>query len=266
MDKHNDQSFLLGSQYKDACALNARIQLHRFSVNKQGLLNWIFDHFDLPQECKILELGCGTGSLWKSNSHRISKGWAVTLTDFSKGILEQAKVNLANVPHHFEYDVVDAQDIPYANAEFDAVIADHMLYHVPDRVKALSEIKRVLEPGGKLYASTIGFGHMRELQAICDQVDPHIDLVLDGVQTEFGLENGVQQLREFFDNVGLFMYDDYLLVPEAKPVVDYIFSTSDSTPLMNEYGRDVFLNIVEQEISRNGSLKITKNSGMFVAS
>lgn len=266
MNKHSDQQFLLDNQYKDASNLNARIQLHRFSVNKRGLSNWIFDHFDLPNECDILELGCGTGGLWKSNEGRIPQGWNITLTDFSQGIIEKAKVNLTEVPHDFQFETVDAQSIPFKENSFDAVIANHMLYHVPDRNKALSEIRRVLKPDGALYASTIGFGHMRELQSICDKVDPKIDLALNSVQSAFGLENGAEQLEKYFNSVKLYLYDDYLLVPEAKPIVDYIFSTSDSTPLMLEYGPDAFLHVIEEELKTNGPIRITKRTGIFVVS
>ena len=49
---------------------------------------------------------------------------------------------------------------------FDAAIASHMLYHVPDRVKALAEIKRVLKPGVTFYAATLGENSMREMDGI----------------------------------------------------------------------------------------------------
>ena len=53
---------------------------------------------------------------------------------------------------------------PYDDASFDAVIANHMLFHVPDRAKALAEMRRVLRPGGKLYTSTMGETHKKTLR------------------------------------------------------------------------------------------------------
>ncbi len=55
-----------------------------------------------------------------------------------------------------QFKEIDAQSIPFEDETFDAVIANHMLYHVPDRPKAIAEIKRVLKPGGRLIATTIG--------------------------------------------------------------------------------------------------------------
>ena len=60
---------------------------------------------------------------------------------------------------------MDAQDIPFEDDTFGCVVANHMLYHVPDLDKGLAEIRRVLKPGGKLYAATNGEAHMLELEA-----------------------------------------------------------------------------------------------------
>lgn len=66
----------------------------------------------------------------------------------------------------FVYAVADAQALPFADATFDAVIANHMLYHIPDLPRALAEIRRVLKPAGRFYASTIGREHMHELDEL----------------------------------------------------------------------------------------------------
>ena len=70
----------LEKQYKDSSNLDARIRLHqRFSVNKVGWHRWVFDQFNLPPVCRILELGCGPGSLWLDNLKRIPAGWEILL-------------------------------------------------------------------------------------------------------------------------------------------------------------------------------------------
>ena len=56
MSKLSDQGFLLTDQYKNASNLEARIQLHqRFSTNTYGWTRWVFDQFDLPPVCRILD-------------------------------------------------------------------------------------------------------------------------------------------------------------------------------------------------------------------
>jgi len=78
-------------------------------------------------------------------------------------MLEEAQESLHDSLCPFTFAVVDAQAIPYPDAHFDAIIANHMLYHVPDRPKALAEIRRALKPGGHFYASTLGANHLREM-------------------------------------------------------------------------------------------------------
>ena len=206
-----DQTYLK-QQYQDASNLNDRIQIHvRFSTNSYRWHPWVFDQIDLPQHALVLELGCGPGWLWKDNLGRIPTGWQITLTDFSPGMLEEARRNLAG-DRAFAFEVVDAQAIPYADSRFDAVIANHMLYHVPDRARALAEIRRVLKPGGRFYATTIGETHLRELYDLATRFDPALIGWGGGPAHSFRLESGAAQLAPFFDRVAIRRYDDALVV------------------------------------------------------
>ncbi len=62
-----DQSYLR-EQYKNAANLNDRIQLHaRFSTNRHDFQVWVFEQLKLAPDSRVLELGCGPGSLWWPN-------------------------------------------------------------------------------------------------------------------------------------------------------------------------------------------------------
>ena len=91
-----DQNYLLNEQYKNAANLNARVDLHRrFSVNKQGWHRWVFEQFAIGENSKVLELGCGPGLLWLSNRDRIPANWQIVLSDFSAGMLSEARQQLS---------------------------------------------------------------------------------------------------------------------------------------------------------------------------
>ena len=126
----------------------------------------MFDQFQLPPNARILELGCGSGALWLRNLERIPAGWDITLSDFSAGMVEDARRKLEGSTHPFTFQQMDAQSIPLPDASVDAVIANHMLYHVPDRNKAFSEVRRVLKPTGTFYAATNGLHHLREISQL----------------------------------------------------------------------------------------------------
>lgn len=265
MSKIADQSYLRDQQYRDAANLNDRIQLHvRFSTNRYGWMPWVFDQLQLPERCRVLELGCGPADLWRQNLARIPAGWQITLTDFSPGMLDQARRNLAESGRPFAFEVVDAQAIPFESAGFDTVLANFMLYHVPDRPRALSEIRRVLRPGGRFYAGTVGEAHLRELFELARRFAPAL-VAWGGRPTDsFRLENGPAQIAPFFAHVTLRRYDDGLRVTEAEPIVAFVASQDPSGLLVGER-RAAFRSFVEAELRANGPIYITKESGLFEA-
>ena len=164
--KMNSTHFV-SEQYSTPMNLQARIALHeRFSLNLHDWMLWVLDQVGLGEDACVFEIGCGTGRLWKTNARRLGPGWDITLSDQSAGMVAQARAALAGVAHPFRFEVCPADRIPREDASVDVVIANHMLYHVPDLAAALAEIRRVLKPGGALYAATNGAGHMRELDAL----------------------------------------------------------------------------------------------------
>ncbi|MGZ9226271.1 MAG: class I SAM-dependent methyltransferase, partial [Anaerolineales bacterium] len=251
-------------QYKDSSNLDARVAIHqRFSTNPYGWMTWVFDHLlKLPGNANILELGCGPGYLWKKNSSRIPTGWRITLSDLSSGMLDAAWRNLVVTGRAFQFKEIDAQSIPFEDETFDAVIANHMLYHVPDRPKAIAEIKRVLKPSGKLMATTVGDQHMKQMLDWYAQV--HVSKVWESFANPFTLENGLEQIEPFFPNVTLLRYDDNLHVTEIEPVMDYIHSGMRVAELSeNELVKlRVYL---EKELKEKGNIFIQKDSGLFEA-
>ena len=261
-------------QYRDASNLGVRIAVHeRFSTNPRGFHRWVFDHVDLSEEARILEIGCGPGTLWVENRKRIPHGWNITLTDASPGMVGEARQSLGD-SRPFRFMVMDAQELPFPDESFDAVIAGAMLHLLPDRGKAFSEIVRVLRNGGRLYATTSGTKHMRELAAMLRVLDPgwpHESVSPD--LSNFNLQNGAGQLSQWFNEVTLLRYEDSLTVTEAKPLVNYLLSGMHAQALTERLPEEEFQERVstlevslERELRARGSIHVTKDTGMFVAS
>jgi ubiquinone/menaquinone biosynthesis C-methylase UbiE len=255
-----NQAYLRNDQYRTSNNLDARVRLHElYSTNKYGWHPWVFDQLlPLAPQSRLLELGAGPAYLWANNLARLPQAWQVTLSDYSLGMMQQARGKLAPAGAAFRYLVVDAQRIPCPDATFDTVIANHMLYHVPQRALALGEIRRVLRPGGRLIATTVGQTHLRELWAWTARFAPQ----LKPWQVDFTLEDGAAQLAPFFGAVELRRHEDALVITEAAPLVDYILSTQ---PSLSEAQRAALSAAVERELAARGSIHITKDSGMFLA-
>ena len=131
MSKINDTS-VVKQQYDTANNLNTRISIHeKYSTNKMGFGNWIISNYRIDKGMKVLELGCGTGDMWKNRESLIGDCSKLILSDFSEGMVAVAKENVGNYDN-IEYMVLDIQEIPYEDETFDIVIANMMLYHVPD--------------------------------------------------------------------------------------------------------------------------------------
>jgi ubiquinone/menaquinone biosynthesis C-methylase UbiE len=264
MSKFTDQQYLKTDQYKDASNLDARVNIHaRFSTNPYGWFNWVFDALaKLPKNAKILELGCGPGLIWKECSSRIPANWDITLSDLSSGMLDSAWRNLVVTGRNYKFKEMDAQSIPFEDETFDAVIANHMLYHVSDREKTLHEIKRVLKDDGRLIATTVGSAHMQEIYQWLKRVNTNSRP--DMFSNPFTLENGLEQLRNVFSQVRKSQYIDNLHVTEIDPLIAYIRSSISAADLseekLGELKKDL-MKILETE----GKIFITKNSGLFEA-
>lgn len=262
--KLTDQHYLTTDQYRDSSNIDARIALHQqFSTNPYGWFNWVYDILSgLPAKSIVLELGCGSGTIWKECAHRIPAGWVITLSDLSDGMLDAAWRNLVVTGRNFKFEQIDAQSIPYPDGTFEVVIANHMLYHVPDRPKAISEIRRVLRTGGHLMATTVGEGHLKQLDEWVRRFT-HQDYDSFAVDL-FTLENGMSQLMPYFSKVELYRYEDSLQVTEIDPLMAYIHSSLRAKQFSESALKELQAEL-EARLKQDGMIFISKCSGLFEA-
>ena len=99
---------------------------------------------------KVLDLCCGQGNVSEALAHR---GCDVTGVDFSSAMLSFANRRVPNAA----FIHADAQELPFAREEFDVVVSNLGVCHVPDQPRALSEARRVLRHGGR-FAMTVWCG------------------------------------------------------------------------------------------------------------
>lgn len=246
-------------QYRASDNLSARAALHeRFRTAPRHWFDWYFDHLALPRDARVLEVGCGTGALWRENRARVPATWQLTLTDFSFGMIETTRAT--GVAANFAQN--DAQALPFRDASFDAIIANHMLYHVPEIARALAEFRRVLKPRGKLFAATNGTDHMRELDALVAQF-----LGTDKIARElaFHRDNGRTILASHFPNARWVDYPDTLVVTEAEPLIAYAMSGLIGKQIIGSEGETALRQFITERLARDGAIRITKSTGLFIA-
>ena len=259
MGKINDIS-VVKQQYATANNLNTRISIHeKYSTNKMGFGNWIMSNYRIEKGMKVLELGCGTGTMWKNRESFISNCSKLILSDFSEGMVAASKENVGNYDN-IEYKVIDIQEIPYENETFDIVIANMMLYHVPDIHKGLTEVRRVLKKDGTFYCATYGeHGIIEYLSKLLAAYG-----VEDNINKNFTLQNGYEILSKSFSKIEKLEYVDSLAVTNIDDMVNYIYSLPSMTSL-SDVPKHIIKTTLMQNLT-NGILNVPKEYGMFIAS
>jgi HAD superfamily hydrolase (TIGR01509 family) len=250
-------------QYKTSNNLDIRIQLHElYSTNPKDWHHWVFEQMDFQPHDRILELGCGNGTLWKKNT--IGPSWTIILTDLSEGMLESAKSNLANHVN-IQYEIQDIQALSFENESFDKVVANHMLYHVPDRERAFQEIKRILKPEGVLYAATNGEKHMQEMYEWVEEFDATIPFRNKTRLFEFRLDGGHEQLEPHFTSIDKICYESNLRISNPQHLLEYICSVEPAVAsCFTESRKNAFIAFLESKKDKEGYLPVTKETGIFI--
>ena len=247
--------------YRNANHLSIRMHLHeRFSTNKQGWFPWHFEQINFTQINRLLEVGCGSGELWK-NQFVNTRNREVFISDISNGMVQAARDALHE---DYSYMVIDAQKIPFKKDYFDAVIANHMLFYLPNIPLGLREIERVLKPNGVLYASTYGEQHMIEITLLVQEFDPEVILSDEVLNSNFGLENGRNILKEYFREIEIRRYPDTLIVNQVQPLFEYIMSCHGNQMERLSNRMEEFKAFLQYKIQEKGAIHITKDAGLFI--
>lgn len=253
-------------------SLRIRQETHdKYTVPKMDFIAWALKCVDWKPDQRLLDVGCGPGRYYDTLK---SLGVAPEYygLDVSPGMLEKHTPTAT-------LTVGDAQYLPYLNHTFDVVMANHMLYHVPDIDQALHEIKRVMKPDGIFVSATNSLNSMPELQVLlrraivlltrsgASQVRPpapESDL--------FALENGSRQLAHYFYAVVRYDLPSALVFPSIDPVMAYLESTRSmrEPQLPGDVLWDDVMMIMRQQITHLvnhlGELVINKLTGVLVAS
>ena len=199
---------LVAAQYADERALAARRRVwNEFADGRNGD-DVTFDAVTEAHPRRLLEVGCG----WGAMAERIRGGTDadVTALDASSRMVELARSRGVRA------FVASADALPFADAAFDTVLANAMLYHVPDVERGLDEIARVLTDDGHLIATTFGADNLREVWELVG--DPAVEL-------SFSRENGEALLRRRFTQVELRRVTRTVTFPDADEVRTYVAST-----------------------------------------
>lgn len=215
--------------YKRADDLETRVVLlsdgYKLDYPDPSEINKLFE----PLKKKaILDIGCGIGISLLPFGPQLRDTPNMIGLDSSLAVLKRAQElqhQQGLPPLQLVYG--DVQNLPFPDQQFDLVLARHMLYHVPDIPKAVSEIARVLKPTG-LFMATANSMHSRpELNDIHKKtlsLFPNSNFIERG-SARFGLENGEEILGKFFSSIQTIPWHGHIKYESADQTMRYYTST-----------------------------------------
>jgi SAM-dependent methyltransferase len=173
----------------------------------------------------VLEVGCGAGEL----AERIQRALdlRVTAVDQSARMVELTRARGVDAR------VADIQNLPFEDESFDVAVAAWVLFHVADLDRGLSELARVLVPGGRVVAVTNYADHVYEMFELAGATALRYEL-------PFGGENGAELLARHFASVEKRDASGTVTVRDAELVRGYLRSAdrfarfADGVPELGE--------------------------------
>ena len=123
-----------------------------FAGRGRRFRGYVADLLGVDRGDRVLDVGCGTGTLTLVLAGRAGPQGAVTGVDAAPEMIAAAHAKAGAKEGAPTFQVAPAQDLPFADGSFDAVSTSLLIHHLPeaDRVGAIREMLRVLRPGGRL--------------------------------------------------------------------------------------------------------------------
>ncbi len=243
----------------------------RYCEPRTDFASWTLDTIDWAGDEVILDIGAGTGSHY-ARLIKAQPDISYYAVDLSPNLLYLHPCNADRLAFG------DALKLPFADDCFDVVMANHVLYHLPDIDSCLTEIKRVLKPDGRVLASTDSLHTTPELQVLLRRA---VILLSDnGAQVQplampcdsFALENGTRILSRHFYAVVRHDLPRQLVFDEVDPALDYLESMRDlrQHELPSDVSWDDMMLIMHQQMTQLlqllGKLEINIARGALIAS
>jgi len=269
--RHATDPAYLADQYSDGEKLRIRLEAHRLYSERpnEGFHARQVAALGIRGGERVLDVGCGSGSL---HARLAEAGAQVVGIDASAGMLAEAAAQARAAELPVALARADAQAIPLGSACVDAVLASHMLYHVPDQRRALREMRRVLVPGGRAVLTTNAADFARELH------DVHVASAracgyVPGALAAFPFTlDDLPLVLDVFPSARVDRMENAFVFPTAEAALAYYASGGVDLiedPPADAGHRGPLLAAAHERIQaiigREGVFRVSKTAGCFVA-
>ena len=258
-------------QYGTAEKLKIRIASHeRYSERALDFRAWVLHRLDLEPGLTVLDVGCGSGVFHRDLAQHDVR---VIGCDRSPGMVQEVLAQAAQYRLPVGACQADAEALPFAAGNCDRVMANHMLYHVPDQERALRELRRVLKPGGRVVMATNAADHGKRFRDLHDEIAGELGYTPTGnAAGRFTLDD-LPLVQRVFADAERHVVRNAFVFPTAETALAYY--TSGQVEAIVERDAEgshrgkllpLMAARIEAIIEREEAFRVPKDAGCFVAS
>lgn len=259
------------TQYKNDENLKNRISIHDYSTAEKDWFHWLFEKEQIRAGMKILDIGCGDGTLWKRVADILPSDLEIHLVDYSDGMLASARAVATEISEkypeknlRFVVEKRDAADFSYPAGDFDLIMANHMLYHVAQesRMQLYPRLKKLLAKDGRFTCTLIGQRHMRELHNFIEEY--YYGIKFPSGAFDIWLETAEDELKSFFNVLSVEEHKNDLYVPDEQLIFNYVGSYSAEAKEIISRDKEAFFERVRSKKNEDGVMYIHKSTGVVI--
>lgn len=270
MPSHATDPHYLAYQYGTSEKLRIRQEAHRrYSEAPDDFLDWVLAILDPRPGQLVADIGCGPGIYHPLLAERDVR---VVGLDVSFRMVEEARQQALAQALPLVAVQANAEQLPLATGVCQRAMANHMLYHVPDRRTALVEIRRILQPGGRAVLAANSADNGQRFAQLHAEAARELGYTPTdaGIGSRFSLDH-LPLVQEIFPNARVHIRPDAFCFPTAQSALDY-YATAQIDQIADKPADDShhfqLLPLVEARIQAiidaEGVFRVSKDAGCLV--
>lgn len=253
--------------------LQTRIDIHG-KYGGRDIDAWMLDLLQLQPGIKILDVGCGAGKQCFSFHNYLNGQAEIHGGDVNAELLAQARERNAKIGSPVSFGTLDFnKTFPQESNTFDLVSCCFAIYYAEDIPFTISEMHRVLKPGGRLFST----GPMpTNKQLFYDIIKEATGKPIPPMPGSSRYSTGIYgAMKDLFTSVDIHVFENPLTFESVEPFVAYTrASLAEDRKLWTSLftGKDDFNKVMEQitetaarRLAQDGKLVMTKVVGGFIA-
>ena len=186
---------------------------------------------------RILDVGCGTGIVSRYAFEALGKSGHITGVDVNEAVIEKAREICPPNIMPIEWKQGDVEALPFSDAKFDVVLCQQGLQYFPDKSRALTEINRVLIPGGRiLFSVWRSLEYFPFYSALHKALEQYVSEEAASMLGSAFTLGDPEHLRRLLDSAGFKKIDVSLIIKQMRysPVDDFLIGGFVASPFAND--------------------------------